>query len=150
MSCAYPPPPSLLFLFFIFILKLEYIGKILLTDNYSVPAVFMFILQASGSLEFSRTISLPGNPMDIAIVSSEKAVVAVDPGHESASGGDLKKSLLKVEHINGEYKASDDLVQDISDLGDGETDVSEEELQKLLYSAETLRKMESEDGADAE
>lgn len=111
----------------------------------------MFTLKATGSLKYSRTIGLPGNPLELEVVDGEKLLVAVEPHAREAGEYDAKKSLLKVEHVNGEYQVSDGVVQDVPDLGDSETDVTEEEAQLLLYSAENLRKMDFEDGgADAE
>lgn len=82
-----------------------------------------------------------------------KLVVAADPSQkEDSSAFDLKNSLLKVKYQSGEYQVSDDLVKDLPEGSEEEdADVSDEELQRLLYSAETLRKLESEEGAaDAE
>jgi hypothetical protein len=111
----------------------------------------MFTLKAAGSLAFSRTITLPGNPLELQVVDGEKLLVAVEPEAREAGEYDAKKSLLKVEHVDGEYRVSDGVVKDVPDLGDNETDLAEEEMQMLLYSADNLRKMEFEDGgADAE
>lgn len=111
----------------------------------------MFTLTAAGSLSASRTISLPGNPLEIEVVNDKTLLVAVEPNTRDGGEQDAKKSLLKVEHVKGEYQVSDEVVQDVPDLSDNETDVAEDELQMLLYSAENLRKMDFEEGgADAE
>lgn len=121
----------------------------ILTDDYSVPALFLFILKDTGSLEFSRTVKLPGNPLEVGVVDATNLVVAIDPIHETGDY-DVFKSLLKVEHTNGEYQISDGLVRDIPDVSNEDADVSAEELKRLLYSAETLRKLDTEDaGGDA-
>lgn len=60
------------------------------------------------------------------------------------------KSLLKLEHADGMYQVNDGLVKDIPDISQEDADVSAEELVKLLYTAETLRKMESDEAGDAE
>lgn len=116
----------------------------------SVPALFLFTLKDTGSLEFSCTIRLPGNPLDLGVVDAAKIVVAVDLGQEGIED-DLFKSLLQVERADGEYRIGEDIVKDVPDVGKEDTDVPVEELNKLLYSAETLRKTDYEDGgADAE
>ncbi|ROW16098.1 hypothetical protein VPNG_01944 [Cytospora leucostoma] len=116
-----------------------------------VPAIFIFTLKANGSLDFSRTIRLPGNPLEVDVVDGETLLVAAEPNARDAGEYDTKKSILKVEHVNGEFQVSDGVINDIPDLGDNETDLTEEEMQALLYSAENLRKMEfDEPGADAE
>lgn len=122
-----------------------------LTDGHSVPAIFIFTLKAAGSPEFSRTITLPGNPLELQVVNGERLLIAVEPKAREAGEYDAKQSILKVEHADGEYRVSDGVVRYVPDLGDNETDLAEEEMQMLLYSAENLRKMEFEDGgADAE
>ncbi|ROV99967.1 hypothetical protein VMCG_06237 [Cytospora schulzeri] len=127
-------------------------GVTILVISERVPAIFMFTLKAAGSLEFSRTISLPGNPLELEVVDGDRLLVAVEPSTREAGGEyDVTKSVLKVEHVNGEYQVSEGVVKDVPDLGVNETDIAEEEMQMLLYSAENLRKMEFEDGgADAE
>lgn len=85
------------------------------------------------------------------MVDGETLLVAAEPNAREASEYDTKKSILKVKHVDGQYQVSDDVVKEIPDLGDNETDLTEEEMQALLYSAENLRKMEfDEPGADAE
>lgn len=124
-----------------------------LTGGFSVPALFIFNLKDTGSLEFSHSIRLPGNPLEIGIVDGEKLVVATDPSHKEDGGGyDLRKSLLEVKHASGEYQVLDELVKDLPEASEAEdADIPDEELQRLLYSAEALRKIESEEGAaDAE
>lgn len=75
-------------------------------------------------------------------------IVAVDPSRKESGAYDLKKSLLRIKHVDGEYRVSEDVIQHTVDVesevffGD---DVSAEELDKLLYSAETLRKSNFED-----
>ncbi|KUI66780.1 tRNA (guanine-N(7)-)-methyltransferase non-catalytic subunit trm82 [Cytospora mali] len=126
-------------------------GVTILAICERVPAIFMFTLKTSGSLEFARMISLPSNPLEVEVVDGERLLVAVEPNALESGEYDAKKSLLKVEHINGEYQVSDEVVNDVPDLGDNETDIATEEIQMLLYSAENLRKMDFEDGGpDAE
>lgn len=116
----------------------------MLTDKYSVPALFLFILQDTGSLEISRTIRLPGNPLEVGVVDGTNLVVAVEPIHETGDY-DVFKSLLKVEHLNGGYQISEGLVKDVPEVSNEDSDVSAEELKRLLYSAETLRKLDVEE-----
>lgn len=64
---------------------------------------------------------------------------------------DVSTSIVKVERIGAEdYRASNGsfkVAPESTSLGDDdEVEASEAEVQKLLYSAETLRKMDSEEG----
>lgn len=103
------------------------------------------MLKDTGSLEFSRTVNLPYNVLEVGVVDGEKLIVAVDPNRKEAGEYDLQKSLMMVEHANGDYQIPDDPVTNVADLNQEDIDVSYEELQRLLYSAETLRKLDTED-----
>lgn len=122
-----------------------------LTDRYSVPAIFLFTLRSTGTLDYVRNISLPGHPLEIEVVDGDRLVVAVEPTRTHGGEYDLSKSLLRVELEGQEYKVTDGLVGQVPDLGEHETDLAEEELQTLLFNAENLRKTDSEEGmAEAE
>ncbi|KAF3762418.1 hypothetical protein M406DRAFT_265134 [Cryphonectria parasitica EP155] len=110
-----------------------------------VPVLFIYTLQSSASLEFSAAVRLPGNPLDVGVVSGKELVVTVDRDQKDANQDALEKSILGVKYTDGEYVVSDDLIKELPDLGAEDQDISSEELQSLLYSAETLRKLETGD-----
>lgn len=121
--------------------------------KHSVPAIFLFNLKGADTLEFSRTIDLPGNPFEIAIVDAQHLIVAVDPDHRKAGAYDVRRSLLRVKLVDSEYHVSEDVIQNATVLEaevSSDDDVSEQELGKLLYTAETLRKGNFEGRGDAE
>lgn len=121
--------------------------------TYSVPALFIYRLQASGVLEFQSPIILGGPPMDVAVINSKELVVAMDLSLEKDSQNFVSSSLIRVQYVEGGgYSVENKLIKEATaaDLGDGEVDASGADIQKLLYSAETLRKMDFEDGADAD
>lgn len=80
-------------------------------------------------------------------MDNDKLVVAVDQVHKEVPEHGLEKYLLRVESTNDEYQVLGDLIKDTQDLNTEDEDIPEEELQRLLYSAETLRKLESADAA---
>lgn len=122
-----------------------------LTDLCSVPAIFLFTLKATGTLDYVRNISLPGNPLEIEVLDGDRLVVAVEPTRSESGEYDLSRSLLKVEHVGEQYQVTDGLISQVPDLGEHETDLAEDELQTLLFNAENLRKTDSEEGlAEAE
>lgn len=122
-----------------------------LIDLYSVPAIFLFTLSATGTLDYVRNISLPGNPLEVEVVDGDRLVVAVEPTRPEGGEYDLSKSLLKVEHVGEQYQVTDGLISQVPDLGEHETDLAEDEVQTLLFNAENLRKTDSEEGlAEAE
>jgi hypothetical protein len=111
----------------------------------------LFTLRPNGTLEYSRNIGLPGNPLEVEVVDGDRLVVAVEPTRTEGGEYDLSKSLLKVEHVGQDYRVTDGFVGHVPDLGEHETDLAEEELQTLLFNAENLRKTDSEEGlAEAE
>lgn len=97
---------------------------------------------------------MAGNPLDVAVAAgnSNKLIVPVDPTSlkQQASPMTPEKYILKIERVDGSgaYEALDALLQPISDpentLG---AEIASEELQGLLYTTETLRKL---DFGDAE
>ncbi|KAJ4396974.1 tRNA (guanine-N(7)-)-methyltransferase non-catalytic subunit trm82 [Gnomoniopsis smithogilvyi] len=118
-----------------------------------VPAIFLFTLSTTGSLEPSGTIRLPGNPFSIGVVEAQQLIVAVDPSHKDAGAYDLKKSLLRINHLMDEYRVSEDVIQDTAELEAealSDDDISDMEMDKLLYNAEMLRKSNFEDREAAE
>ncbi|POS76926.1 WD repeat domain-containing protein [Diaporthe helianthi] len=112
-----------------------------------VPAIFLFILRPTGTLDYVRNIKLPGNPLEIEVLDGDRLIVAVEPMRHHGGEYDLCKSLLRVEHEGHDYKVTEGLVDQVTDLGEHETDLAEEELQTLLFSAENLRKTDSEEGS---
>lgn len=93
--------------------------------------------------------------MDMAIINNEGLVVAVDLGlKEGGRENSPQNSIVKVECFGEQYQVSSGLIKEegtaAADLDDGDLDTSEAEIQKLLYWAETLRKMDSEDVGDVE
>lgn len=122
-----------------------------LIDLYSVPAIFLFTLSATGTLAYVRNISLPGNPLEVEVVDGDSLVVAIEPTRSEGGEYDLSKSLLKVEHVGEQYQVTDGLISHVPDLCEHETDLAEDEVQTLLFNAENLRKTDSEEGlAEAE
>lgn len=117
-----------------------------LTNLRSVPAIFLFTLAATGSLDYVRNISLPGSPLEVEVVDGDRLVVAVEPARTGGGEYDLSKSLLKVERVGDQYQINDGLIGHVPDLGEHETDLSGDEVQTLLFNAENLRKTDSEEG----
>lgn len=105
-----------------------------------VPAVFCY--QLSGhSLQHSATIPTAGNPLDIASLSSETGskpslIVAVDP--QISGEGEASPSLIVLSK-NGLSSWQTSGVQKEALVVEGES-IKLEELQKILYSTESLRK----------
>ncbi|CAJ2501808.1 Uu.00g046610.m01.CDS01 [Anthostomella pinea] len=118
-----------------------------------VPALFIFQLKDNNTLEHVQTLQLPGNVLDVTAVKAAnsqtpKLVAAVDPTNDAESNhldNNFQQSLLLFEldgsgstwtpkgTIQGGPAASEDL------------EVARDELDKVLYTVEQLRKTELRD-----
>ncbi|KAK0618140.1 hypothetical protein B0T17DRAFT_618768 [Bombardia bombarda] len=120
-----------------------------------VPALFCYELK-EGSLHHVQTIPTPGNPLDIdylkpvASVSAPRILLAVDPDISGDGTGRGGPSLLVLSwepasasggwHLasGGSQGPSGD--EEKKGEQEGEDEISNQELQRILYTTETLRK----------
>ena len=119
----------------------------LMTNPRSVPAIFCFALTEQNCLAHSQTVLLPGNPLDLAPVCSSEAatrlILAIDPLDPQTT-----RSLLAVDWDRNAWT-----VQPVFEFLDGELEGTEAELslqdvRKLLYTTESLRKLAQDEGSD--
>jgi tRNA (guanine-N(7)-)-methyltransferase subunit TRM82 len=104
----------------------------------SVPALFCYELLEDNTLRHRETIRLPGNALDVEVLESSgpspRLLVAVD---SSASSGEDSSSLIVLDkEAEAGWRQSG--VQNLPAIGD--IGISTKELEKVLYSTETLRK----------
>ena len=100
----------------------------------SVPALFRYELLADNQLEHRETTPLPGNPLDVEVVDAPafRLLLAVDPAE--GSGG---SSLIVLDKQEAGWRQSE-----VENLPAGtDMPISSSELQKILYSTESLRKL---------
>ena len=103
----------------------------------SVPALFRYELLEDNQLQHRETIPLPGNPLDVELVEAAGAtaprlLLAVDPAQ--GSGG---SSLIVLDKEEAGWRESQ--VENLPAGGD--MAIGATELQKILYSTESLRKL---------
>lgn len=98
---------------------------------FSVPALFLYELLEDNSLEYRETIKLPGNPFDVEIIDPSRLVVVVDPAEENASS----LIVLNKEEAGWQQRVVENLP------AGGEHNISRKELEKILYTTESLRKL---------
>lgn len=115
-----------------------------------VPAVFVFRVAGDANLEFSQKVQLPGNPLDVTSGQDQSGptsfIVSIMPSQDESESLILtfvpnEKGGWDLAHrIATEHKPRE------------EADLSREEVEKLLFNVESLRKQDGEDapGADAE
>jgi tRNA (guanine-N(7)-)-methyltransferase subunit TRM82 len=108
-----------------------------------VPAIFYLELTKQNCIIHSQTIILPGNPLDIAVVSRsgviDKVIAAVDVTDPDADDSQTK-GLVVLKWDNHALTVQPIFTFLDSALEDTDTGVSREEVMKLLYNVETLRK----------
>ncbi|KAM0332338.1 hypothetical protein ACHAQA_002615 [Verticillium albo-atrum] len=115
-----------------------------------VPAVIIFQTSTDSIMKFHSLIPTTGNPLNIAHIPApngtpSRTIVALDPGEATEP---VYTMSLSVEA--GAVVAEDFKLQD-AELSAAEADVSAEEVRKLLYNAEDLRKQEFDgEGGDGE
>jgi tRNA (guanine-N(7)-)-methyltransferase subunit TRM82 len=105
-----------------------------------VPALFRYELLEDNTLQHRETIPTPGNPLDIEGIEvsggAPRLLVAVYPS-SSTDGSSNSSSFIVLD--KGETGWRQTNVENLP--ADGDIDISETELQKILYSTETLRKL---------
>lgn len=110
---------------------------------HRVPALFIFQLQTDDVLSHRATLGLRGNALDITIlgVAGEALLVSVDA---VGNAGDI--SVFERDGVLWAPRAS---IQGIADR-DEQCLISREELDKALYTVETLRKTDNDEREDGD
>ncbi|KAG7292555.1 hypothetical protein NEMBOFW57_002590 [Staphylotrichum longicolle] len=105
-----------------------------------VPALFHYDFLEDNTLQHRETIPLPANPLDVdlveAAVAAPRLLVAVDTATSTSTEG-RGSSLIALEKGEAGWRQS--RVEDLPAGGD--ITMSTTELQKILYSTESLRKL---------
>ncbi|SPQ18693.1 21064eb3-aa97-4643-8e48-66c5c0249ce7 [Thermothielavioides terrestris] len=105
-----------------------------------VPALFQYELLDDNKLRHHETIPLRGNPLDVDIIESpsggQRLLVAMDPS-ASVSIEEGSSSLVVLDKQETGWKQTN--VENLPACEDA--NISADELQKILYSTESLRKL---------
>ncbi|KXX75910.1 hypothetical protein MMYC01_207370 [Madurella mycetomatis] len=101
-----------------------------------VPALFYYQLLDDNTLCHRETIRLPGNPLDVEILGPERLLVSVEPSASTAASPSLVV-LDKEAQTEIDWRQSPVAPQNVPEA----VRVGIEELQKILYSTESLRKL---------
>ncbi|RYP93494.1 hypothetical protein DL770_000378 [Monosporascus sp. CRB-9-2] len=123
-----------------------------------VPALFVFEIQ-DNAFVYVQTLNLPGNPLDVVVISNAEnqppgLAASVDPvipaiadGSEMASDP-VDQSLLFFSMEGDSWAAKPDIPLPAIETSD--ENLPRPELDKLLYTVESLRKTNVEDADDGE
>ncbi|KAK3337144.1 hypothetical protein B0T19DRAFT_411641 [Cercophora scortea] len=117
-----------------------------------IPALFAYELLQDGTLQHRQTIPTPGNPLDVEFLeSSSQLLLAMDPDAAAREEGNVTSSSLRVlsyEPATASWQLADNesgRVKGLPVADDGDAAVlSAEDVQRALYTTESLRKTNSE------
>ncbi|KAH0436986.1 WD repeat domain-containing protein [Colletotrichum camelliae] len=119
----------------------------------SVPAIFVLRVSEQNTLSHVQTVSLPGNPLHVAPISSDSPLstilVTIDPAESST----VDNGLVSYKWTGAAFSTTQDFVPQDASLTESEFDLTQEQVRKLLYNIGDLRKKneeQSEDGEEAE
>ncbi|KAL2017489.1 hypothetical protein VTK56DRAFT_2031 [Thermocarpiscus australiensis] len=106
-----------------------------------VPALFCYELLDDNTLCHRETIRVPGNPLDVEVIESSgpapRLLVAVDPSASPDGNGASLLVLDKEAEAEAGWRQSS-----VQNLPPAENiNIGAEELQKILYTTESLRKL---------
>ncbi|KAK4239810.1 hypothetical protein C8A03DRAFT_42590 [Achaetomium macrosporum] len=106
-----------------------------------VPAVFLYELLEDNTLQHRETVPLPGNVLDVEVIelpgAAQRLLVAVDCSFSTDEPEKSTSSLIVLDKQEAAWQQTK--VENLPAGGD--INVSEDELQKILYTTESLRKL---------
>ncbi|KAL2161493.1 hypothetical protein VTH06DRAFT_8055 [Thermothelomyces fergusii] len=106
-----------------------------------VPALFRYELLGDNALVHRETIPLPGNPLDVDVLDtgapSSRVLVALHPKTSADAGSSA--SLVALDREESDWRQTP-VIDSLAATGSS-SDISEAELEKILYSTEGLRKL---------
>ncbi|KAK3310570.1 uncharacterized protein B0T15DRAFT_42422 [Chaetomium strumarium] len=106
-----------------------------------LPAVFLYELLEDNTLQHRETVRLPGNLLDVEVIElsgeAQRLLAAVDFDSSTDEANRSSSSLIILDKQEAGWQKSK--VENLPAIGD--INISEDELQKILYTTESLRKL---------
>ncbi|KAL2880008.1 tRNA (guanine-N(7)-)-methyltransferase non-catalytic subunit trm82 [Colletotrichum sp. CLE4] len=116
----------------------------------SVSAILVLRLAEDNTLSHVQTISLPGNPLHVAPIATENSMTSILVTIDPAENEDAHNGIVSFRWTGAAFSSQDLEIQDAS-VSEAEFDMSHEQVRKLLYNTEDLRKRgDDEQGEEAE
>ncbi|KAK6227083.1 WD repeat domain-containing protein [Colletotrichum tabaci] len=109
-----------------------------------VSAIFVLSFSEDNTLGHVQTISTPGNPLHVAPVASGSAVTNILVTIDPADNDDAPNGIVSFRWTGAAFSSQDLGIQD-TDVNEGEFDMPHEQVRKLLYNTEDLRKRGDDD-----
>ncbi|KAK1636716.1 WD repeat domain-containing protein [Colletotrichum phormii] len=116
----------------------------------SVSAILVLRLAEDNTLSHVQTISLPGNLLHVAPIVTENSMTSILVTIDPAENEDAPNGIVSFRWTGAAFSSQDLEIQDAS-VSEAEFDMSHEQVRKLLYNTEDLRKRgDDEQGEEAE
>ncbi|KAK1600460.1 WD repeat domain-containing protein [Colletotrichum navitas] len=116
----------------------------------SVSAIFVLRLSEENTLTHVQTISTPGNPLHVAPIASDSSLTSILAAIDPAENDNSPSGIVSFRWTGAAFSSQDLGIQDAA-VSEGEFDMPREQVRKLLYNIEDLRKRgEDEQGDEAE
>ncbi|EFQ26363.1 WD repeat domain-containing protein [Colletotrichum graminicola M1.001] len=116
----------------------------------SVSAIFVLRLSEENTLTHVQTISTPGNPLHVAPIASDGSLTSILAAIDPAENDSSPSGIVSFRWTGAAFSSQDLGIQDAT-ISEGEFDMPREQVRKLLYNIEDLRKRgEDEQGDEAE
>ncbi|KAK1978048.1 WD repeat domain-containing protein [Colletotrichum cereale] len=113
----------------------------------SVSAIFVLRLSEENTLTHVQTISTPGNPLHVAPIASDSSLTGILAAIDPAENDSAPNGIVSFRWTGAAFSSQDLGIQDAA-VGEGEFDMSQEQVRKLLYNIEDLRKRGEDDQGD--
>ncbi|KAK3498627.1 hypothetical protein B0T13DRAFT_417533 [Neurospora crassa] len=118
-----------------------------------IPLLLIYTLTSTNTLQHTQTLSLLGNPLDVEYLKAEsKLLVSIDPNtssetqEEEASNGGVSSILaLSFDDSESSWKVTIGGLKATEAAEEESSSLSPQDLQKLLYTTESLRKTNKDD-----
>ncbi|KAF9879859.1 WD repeat domain-containing protein [Colletotrichum karsti] len=113
-----------------------------------IPSIFVLRVSDQNTLSHVQTVSLPGNPLHVAPISSDGTLntilVAVDPAESSTIG------IVSYKWTGAAFSTTQDFTPQDASLSESEFDLTNEQVRKLLYNIGDLRKKGDDEQGEGE
>lgn len=121
-------------------------------NTNSIPLLLIYTLTSANTLQHTQTLSLLGNPLDVEYLKAEsKLLVSIDPNtssetqEEEANNGGVSSILaLSFDDSESSWKVTTGGLK-VTEAAEDESSLTPQDLQKLLYTTESLRKTNKDD-----
>ncbi|KAJ0330399.1 hypothetical protein COL5a_003462 [Colletotrichum fioriniae] len=133
-----------------FVTLISYTKSMIAKSTFSVSAILVLRLAEDNTLSHVQTISLPGNPLHVAPIATENSMTSILVTIDPAENDTAPNGIVSFRWTGAAFSSQDLGIQDAS-VSEAEFDMSHEQVRKLLYNTEDLRKRgDDEQGEEGE